>query len=163
MGDVRAELSETAAGLAAALADLQEISRGIHPGVLSNGGLQVALKTLARRAGLPVELDLDVPGRLPQSVEVAAYYVVSEALTNAAKHADASVVQVELKAGDELLELVIRDDGVGGADPDGGSGLLGLRDRIEALGGAIEISSRRGSGTSLAINIPIDRSGMPTR
>jgi signal transduction histidine kinase len=163
LGDVRTELSQTAAGLAAALADLQEISRGIHPGVLSNGGLGVALKSLARRAGLPVELEVDVPGRLPPSVEVAAYYVVSEALTNAAKHAAASVVQVELKAEDDRLKLLIRDDGVGGADPERGSGLLGLRDRIEALGGAIEISSRRGRGTSLAINIPIDRSGMPAR
>jgi signal transduction histidine kinase len=123
----------------------------------------VALQRPARRAGLPVELEVDVPGRLPPSVEVAAYYVVSEALTNAAKHAAASVVQVELKAEDDRLKLLIRDDGVGGADPERGSGLLGLRDRIEALGGAIEISSRRGRGTSLAINIPIDRSGMPAR
>jgi PAS domain S-box-containing protein len=153
--EVREELSKTAGGLAAALDDLQEISRGIHPAILSKGGLVPALKGLARRAGIPVELDLHADRRLPDPVEVAAYYVVSEALTNAAKHADASEVQVELRAENSIVEVAIRDDGTGGADPAKGSGLIGLRDRVEALGGTIEISSSRGGGTSLRARIPI--------
>jgi signal transduction histidine kinase len=93
--------------------------------------------------------------RLPERLEVAAYYVVSEALTNVAKHAQASVVQVELKAENSTAELAIRDDGVGGADPDRGSGLIGLADRVEAIGGRIRITSQPGSGTSLLVTLPI--------
>jgi signal transduction histidine kinase len=95
-------------------------------------------------------------GRLPDRVEVAAYYVVSEALTNAAKHAQASVVHVTVDAEDSIIQLAIRDDGVGGADPARGTGLIGLRDRVEALGGTIEITSPAGRGTSLLVTIPID-------
>jgi PAS domain S-box-containing protein len=156
LGDLREELSRTASGLAGAVEDLQEISRGIHPAILSKGGLAPALRTLARRAAVSVELDARLPGRLPERVEVAAYYVVSEALTNAAKHAGASVVHVTVDAGDAVLELAIRDDGVGGADPDRGSGLVGLRDRVAALGGTIEVTSNPGRGTSLVARIPID-------
>ena len=94
--------------------------------------------------------------RLPEPIEVAAYYVVSEALTNAAKHAQASVVQVELEARDAIVQLAISDDGIGGADPADGSGLVGLRDRVEVLGGTIEVTSPAGSGTTLLIEIPLD-------
>ena len=156
LDELRAELSETASGLADALEDLREIARGIHPAILSEGGLGPALKTLARRAAVPVQLDIRVKRRLPEAVGVAAYYVVSEALTNAAKHARASVVHVELKAEDSIVELAIRDDGVGGAHPDRGSGLIGLRDRVEALGGTFEIQSSPGRGTSLLAKILID-------
>jgi signal transduction histidine kinase len=155
LAELKAELAETASGLAGALEDLQEISRGIHPAILSSGGLEVALKALARRAGIPVELSVEVARRLPESVEVAIYYVVSEALTNAAKHGRASMARVDLRDESSLVHLTIVDDGTGGADPSRGSGLIGLRDRIEALGGAIEITSQRGVGTALRIAIPL--------
>jgi signal transduction histidine kinase len=151
-------LSQVIDGLGAAVTDLQEASRGIHPAILSRGGLVPALRTLARRAALPVELDQRVDGRLPERVEVAVYYVVSEALTNAAKHARASVVHIDLEADDATVKLSIRDDGVGGADPTRGSGLVGLRDRIEALAGMIDVASPAGSGTSLVVRIPLDQS-----
>jgi GAF domain-containing protein len=154
LGEVRAELSSTASGLADAVEDLQEISRGIHPAILSRGGLAPALETLAGRAAVPVQLETRIRQRLPEPVEVAAYYVVSEALTNAAKHARASAVQVELMTEDSIVELAIRDDGVGGADPAKGSGLVGLRDRVEALGGTLEVASTPGLGTSLLARIP---------
>jgi signal transduction histidine kinase len=156
LDQLTADLSETASGLADALEDLREIARGIHPAILSQGGLGPALKTLARRAPVPVQLDIRAGRTLPEAVGVAAYYVVSEALTNAARHARASVVHVELKAEDSIIELAIRDDGVGGARPDRGSGLIGLRDRVEALGGTFEIQSSPGRGTSLLAKIPID-------
>lgn len=120
------------------------------------GGLAPALKTLARRSAVPVQLSVQAERRLPEGVEAAAYYVVSEALTNAAKHAQASVVQVDLEAKDAIVQLSIRDDGVGGADPGQGSGLIGLRDRIEALGGKLEVNSPAGQGTALLITIPIE-------
>jgi signal transduction histidine kinase len=154
--DLRADLLRTASGLSEAVEDLQEISRGIHPAILSRGGLAPALETLAGRAAVPVELEARLHGELPESVEVAAYYVVSEALTNAAKHAQASVVQVEVANDDSVVELAIRDDGVGGAEPARGSGLIGLRDRVEALGGSIEITSTPAFGTSLLARIPTD-------
>jgi signal transduction histidine kinase/PAS domain-containing protein len=154
--DVRAKLAHTASGLAGALDDLTEISRGIHPAILAAGGLGPALRTLARRSAVPVELDLRSDRRLPERVEVAAYYVVSEALTNAAKHAHASVVHIDVDADDSVFQLAIRDDGQGGADPVRGSGLLGLTDRVEALGGRMELASPRGRGTSLLVRIPIE-------
>jgi signal transduction histidine kinase/PAS domain-containing protein len=153
--ELRGRLAHTASGLAGALEDLVEISRGIHPAILAAGGLGPALKTLARRSAVPVELDLRSDRRLPERVEVAAYYVVSEALTNAAKHAHASVVHVDVYADDSIVQLAIRDDGHGGADPVRGSGLIGLSDRVEALGGRIEVASPAGRGTSLLARIPI--------
>jgi PAS domain S-box-containing protein len=156
LDEARSELDETVAGLTAALEDLQEISRGIHPAALSSGGLGVALKGLARRAGVPVELEIDAPKRLPDSIEVAAYYVVSEALTNAAKHARASHVKVRVRDTGAALAVAISDDGMGGTDPERGSGLVGLRDRVEALGGSLEIDSPEGGGTSLRVTIPVD-------
>jgi signal transduction histidine kinase len=153
-------LKEQIAGLvtsvAAVSAEVQEISRGIHPAILSKGGLGPALKTLARRSAVPVELDLHVDQRLPDPVEVGAYYVVAEALTNAAKHARASVVEVSVQATGTNLRLVIRDDGIGGAAAGKGSGLIGMVDRVEALGGKMTIQSQPGSGTSVLANIPIE-------
>ena len=153
---LRRQLAQTADGLTGAVEDLQEISRGIHPAILTKGGLRPALKTLARRSAVPVELHVRGARRLPNAVEAAVYYVVSEALTNTAKHAHASVAHVELEVGDSVAELAIRDDGVGGADLANGSGLVGLRDRVEALGGTIVIKSSRGSGTLLRATIPLD-------
>jgi signal transduction histidine kinase len=124
--------------------------------MLSSGGLRPALSALARRSAVPVDLDLRAEQRLPEPVEVAAYYVVSEALTNAAKHAHASVVRVELDAHDATVQLAIRDDGIGGADLARGSGLVGLSDRIEALGGRLEVTSPAGTGTALLIEMPLE-------
>jgi signal transduction histidine kinase len=142
--------------VAAVSAEVQEISRGLHPATLSKGGLSPALKTLARRSAVPVDLDLHVDQRLPDSVEVGAYYVVAEALTNAAKHARASGVEVSAEATNTHLRLVIRDDGIGGARRGKGSGLTGLVDRVEALGGKMTIQSQPGSGTSLLVVVPIE-------
>ena len=154
--ELRAQLGRVAEGLTGALEELRELSRGIHPAILSEGGLAPALKALARRSAIPVELEVDVQARLPEPVEVAAYYVVSEALANAAKHAHASVAQVEAEVRDGLLRLSVCDDGGGGATPGGGSGLVGLADRVEALGGTIEVHSPAGEGTRLQIDLPID-------
>ncbi|MCW3049156.1 MAG: histidine kinase [Solirubrobacterales bacterium] len=159
VGELQAQLARTARGLAGVLEELREISRGIHPAVLSRGGLRPALRGLARRSAVPVDLDLRAEQRLPEPVEVAAYYVVSEALTNAAKYAHASVVRVELDAHDATVQLSIRDDGIGGADPARGSGLVGLCDRIEALGGRLEVTSPAGSGTTLLIEMPLGGPG----
>jgi signal transduction histidine kinase len=153
---LRAQLAELVSGLTGVSAELREISHGIHPSILSKGGLGPALRTLARRSAVPVDLDLGVDRRLPDSVEVGAYYVVSEALTNVAKHARASLVKVGVETDDARLHLSIRDDGVGGADAAKGSGLVGLIDRVEALGGTMAISSHSGSGTALLVEIPLD-------
>ena len=155
-GELEDVVSRAAEGLASVIDELREISRGIHPAILSEGGLGPALRTLARRSAVPVQLDLHADRRLPERVEVAAYYVVSEALTNAAKHAHASVVNVELDTHDAVLQLTIRDDGAGGADPGQGSGLVGLGDRIEALGGTLQVTSPAGSGTTLLIEVPLE-------
>ena len=141
-GDLRAELSGIAAGLADAVAELQEFSRGIHPAILSERGLGPALRTLARRSAVPVDLDVTADARFPEPVEVAAYYVASEALANAMKHAQASRIEMSLAARQGSLLLSIRDDGIGGADPARGSGLAGLTDRVEALGGSIHLRQR---------------------
>jgi signal transduction histidine kinase len=134
---------------------LVEIARGIHPAILVQGGLAAALRALARRSAVPVELHAQIEGPLPDEVEVAAYYVAAEALTNAAKHARASVVQLEVTTDDGPLTLMVRDDGVGGADPGGGSGLVGLQDRVEALGGTITLDSSAGRGTCVVVTLPI--------
>jgi signal transduction histidine kinase len=147
-------LSRIAGQVTDVLDQVREISRGIHPAILSEAGLTLALKALARRSAVPVELDLRAGRRLPDHVEVAVYYAVSESLANAAKHARASAVHVELGAPDATLRLVIRYDGIGGADPAQGSGLTGLRDRIEAVGGTFDVTSPAGGGTTLLIEIP---------
>jgi signal transduction histidine kinase len=147
--------SRTAQGLNEVVEELREISRGLHPAILEKGGLGPALRALARRASVPLQLNLAVSGRLPDRVEVAAYYAVSEALTNAAKHARASRVEVDVGQAGDTLRLLIRDNGVGGADPSRGSGLIGLSDRVEAVGGRIEITSPPGDGTTLLVTIPL--------
>ena len=152
---LRNQVSKVVDGLVGVSTELQEISRGIHPAILSKGGLGPAIKTLARRSAVPVELDLNVDRRMPESVEVAAYYVVAEALTNAAKHAQASHVNVSAVADDDELHLTISDDGIGGAVAGAGSGLIGLKDRVEALAGRLDISSPAGSGTTLTVAIPL--------
>jgi signal transduction histidine kinase len=152
--DLNYQIADIGDGLAAASEELRQISHGIHPAVLSQGGLRPALSALRRRAALPVELSINVERRLPKSVEVAAYYIVAEALTNAAKHARASQVTVTVDADDERVRLSVTDDGVGGADPGGGSGLIGLKDRVAALGGQIDITSRDQHGTTVAARIP---------
>jgi signal transduction histidine kinase len=151
---LREQVSDVVTGLTGVSEDLQEISRGIHPAILSRGGLGPALKTLARRSAVPVDLRLGIDQRLPESAEVAAYYVVAEALTNATKYAQASEVRVSAEVDGANLRLSISDDGIGGADPREGSGLIGLVDRVEALGGQLRISSLVGSGTSLLAMIP---------
>jgi signal transduction histidine kinase len=150
------ELARVATGLAEAGLELQELSRGIHPAILSQGGIGPALRTLARRAPILVKLDVDVETRLPEPIEVAAYYVASEALANAVKHAQASRVDMSLGRRNGGLLLSIRDDGIGGADPRGGSGLMGLTDRVEALGGSIRVESRRGEGTHVTAELPLE-------
>jgi signal transduction histidine kinase len=153
---LRQELGRLARGTAEILEELREISRGIHPAILSLGGLGLALKALARRSPVPVKLDVRVQARLPERAEVAAYFVVSEALANVAKHARASVVEVQVEVRDGALAVSIRDDGIGGADPSRGSGLIGLTDRVEASGGTISISSQAGAGTRITAELPVD-------
>jgi signal transduction histidine kinase len=154
--DLRAELSRIAAGLADAVADLQETSRGIHPAILSRGGLGPALRTLARRSPIPVRLDAPMDARLPEPIEVAAYYVASEALANATKHAHASRIEISLATRDDRLLLSVRDDGIGGADALRGSGLVGLTDRVHALAGSIRVSSPPGHGTHITAELPVE-------
>jgi signal transduction histidine kinase len=154
--ELREEIGRAAMELGGVTDDLREISRGIHPAILSEGGLGPALRTLARRSAIPVELEVRPERRFPAPVEVAAYYVVSESLANAAKHARASVAEVLVEARDGVLDLTVRDDGVGGADPGRGSGLAGLTDRVEALGGTLSVVSSAGEGTLLHVELPIE-------
>ena len=154
-GELKAELSGVVEGLDDLLEELRETARGIHPAILSEGGLEPALKTLARRSTVPVALEMRSEARPPEPVEVAVYYVVSEMLTNAAKHAHATIVRVDVDQQDDVLHVFVRDDGVGGADPARGSGLVGLKDRVEALGGAISVDSPVGAGTKVTAQLPL--------
>jgi signal transduction histidine kinase len=154
--DLLAQLSAIVHGFKELLEELRELSRGVHPAILSKGGLVPALKSLARRSTVPVELRLSRVERLPQAVEVATYFAVSEALANAAKHSGASLVELNLTIDDDTLRLSVRDDGVGGADPAGGSGLVGLTDRVDALGGRITVSSPPGKGTAILLELPVE-------
>jgi signal transduction histidine kinase len=138
-----------------ALEELREIARGLHPSVLADGGLPPALKALARRSAIPVRLEVRVEGRLPEPAELTAYYAVSEALTNTAKHAHASAAEVEVAADQDMLRVCVRDDGRGGADSSRGSGLTGLRDRVEAIGGRMSLRSLPGAGTAVEIALPL--------
>lgn len=135
--------------------ELRELARGIHPAILTQGGLEPALKTIARRSPIPVELELRIDARLPEPTEVTAYFVISEALTNAAKHSNASAVHVTVETIEDDLQLAIGDDGVGGADPARGSGLVGLKDRVEAAGGTLTVHSHIGAGTHLTVTLPV--------
>jgi signal transduction histidine kinase len=152
--ELRADVNRIAEDLITAVEELRELSQGIHPAELSEGGLSPALKALGRRSALRVELDVPFDDRLPDQVEVAAY-TVSEALTNASKHSDAKRVWVSLDLVGDVLRLSIRDDGIGGADASLGSGLTGLRDRIEAMGGRLHMESPRERGTSIEVEIPL--------
>ena len=152
---VKGQVSDIIAGLLAANQELRELSHGLHPTILSRGGLRPAIRSLARRSAVPVELDLDVERRLPERVEVTTYYVAAEALTNAAKHAHASTVTLSVAADACGVRLSVQDDGVGGADLGNGSGLIGLKDRVEALGGRLQISSINQRGTTLIAEMPL--------
>jgi signal transduction histidine kinase len=151
----RSELGRVVDGLTAALDDLREVALGIHPAGLSEDGLRPALKRLVARSPLRVNLDCRATGRFAEPVEVTAYYVVSESLTNAAKYADSPVADVAVAAEGGVLWVEVRDDGCGGADPAQGSGLLGLRDRVEAIGGTMRLSSPQGAGTSVCVELPL--------
>ena len=152
---LKAEVDGFADRVTSLVEELREMSRGIHPAILSEGGLSPALEALALRSAVPVTLNVRHEQRLPDAVEVAAYYVASEALANVSKHADASRVELDLHFDDASLHLSIRDDGRGGADPSRGSGLLGLKDRVEALGGTIDVESPHRAGTRLRVTIPV--------
>ena len=155
LGELGAELDRAAAGATGALDELREIARGIHPAILAKGGLRHALKTLARRSPIPVDLQVRADERLPDQVEVSAYYVVAEALTNAARHSRASAVSVEVEVVGEVLRVAVRDDGTGGADLTRGTGLVGMKDRVQALGGLIFLDSPPGAGTTLQAEFPL--------
>jgi PAS domain S-box-containing protein len=151
------EVLDRATGeLSDAVQELRELARGIHPAVLTDHGLLPALEMLAGRSNVPVELCAELEGRLPGPVEAAAYYLVSEALTNASKHAGACSVRVEVRRENGCALVEVADDGQGGAEPGGGSGLRGLEDRIEALGGRLELESAAGEGTALRARIPCE-------
>ena len=149
---IAAELAE---GLKDVSDELREVSRGIHPTILTEAGLGPALRALARRSNVPVDVDVRLDERLPAPVEAAAYYIASEALTNVAKHAHANVVELIAAHDDGVLTLEVRDDGIGGVDASRGSGILGLTDRVEALGGTISIASPPRGGTTLSVRLPI--------
>jgi signal transduction histidine kinase len=158
LDQLTAQLDRATAEATAALDELRGISRGLHPAVLAQGGLRAACAMLARRSPVPIELDVRVPHRLPEQVEVSAYYIVAEALTNAVKHAHASAVGVvvDLNADATVLHLTVRDNGTGGASLTRGTGLIGLKDRAEALGGLLSLDSPRGTGTVLHVELPLD-------
>jgi signal transduction histidine kinase len=159
---IRGELSLLADGLGTVLDELREVSHGIHPAILSEAGLGPALEALARRSAVPVELDLNLGPRRGAHVEAAGYYIASEAITNVAKHAQASVIDMRADGCDGTLTLSISDDGIGGADPSRGSGIIGLKDRVEALGGTISVLSPPGHGTALHVQLPADPMAVPT-
>jgi len=157
LGELRDVLSHLGTGLAEVLDDLRELSRGLHPAVLSEGGLTPALRSLARRSAVPVDLQLNLDDRrYEEPVEVTAYYVASETLANAAKHANASQVEVTVTHSNAWLELTVIDDGSGGADASSGSGLIGIVDRVEAVGGTIQIDSPPAAGTAVRVKLPTD-------
>jgi signal transduction histidine kinase len=154
-GTARTQVSQIADKLVGALEDLRELSRGIHPAILSEGGLRPALRALARRSPIPVNLHMSEFGRLPDGVEVAAYYVVSEALANSAKHSQASTIEITVSTSPDALSVTVEDDGIGGADSANGSGLIGLEDRVEALGGSFAAQSPSNVGTTIVSVLPL--------
>ncbi|MGH2797461.1 MAG: sensor histidine kinase [Thermoleophilaceae bacterium] len=154
----RAALAAACEELGLALDELRELARGLHPAVLTDRGLRAAVEMLASRMPIPVEIVGMPDERLPDAVEAGAYYLIAEALTNVTKYAQPSTVRVRVAARDARVVVDVSDDGVGGADPAGGSGLRGLVDRVEALGGSLEVVSPAGAGTSLRAEIPLDQS-----
>jgi signal transduction histidine kinase len=155
--ELRAELSRVVDEHTNLFDQLREIAHGIHPAVLSEDGLEPALKTLARRSPIPVELTVRADARLPEEVELAAYYIVAEALTNTAKYSRASLAHVLVETRGPTLRIAVRDDGVGGADPARGTGLLGLNERAEAIGGSVSLHSPRAGGTLLDAELPVGK------
>jgi signal transduction histidine kinase len=143
------------AELGAALEELRELAHGLHPAVLTTHGLGAALQAIASRSHVPVELDVDVDDRPPPEAEAAAYYVVAESIANAQKHARASRIRVDVRRREGVVEVDVRDDGVGGAQAADGSGLVGLTDRVEALGGRVAVASPPGGGTTIEARIPL--------
>jgi signal transduction histidine kinase len=158
-GELAQQLGNAVTDVMGVLDELRETARGLHPAILAEGGLHPALAALARRSAVPVRLDVQVAGRLPEHAEIAGYYVAAEALTNVAKHAHATSVDVQVAASGDILRVCVSDDGVGGADPAHGSGLVGLKDRTEALGGRIRLHSPPGEGTVLEITLPLPGRG----
>jgi signal transduction histidine kinase len=155
LADLSAELDRAVTAANSALDEISEIARGIHPAILTSGGLRPAVRALARRSPVPIRLEQCTDLRLPEYVEVTAYYVIAEAVTNATKHARASVVSIRAELAGQVLIVTIRDDGIGGADPARGTGLTGLRDRAETLGGVIRMESPPGAGTMLRVELPL--------
>jgi signal transduction histidine kinase len=153
--DVRAEVDEVRDELAATRQELRDLCQGVHPTILTEVGLGAAIRALARRSPLPVRVQMRAGGRLPSSCEITAYYVAAEAFTNAAKHADASAVDIVIEQADGTLTVQVCDDGAGGADASRGSGLTGLRDRVEAVGGSMTVDSPAGAGTVLTVLLPV--------
>jgi signal transduction histidine kinase len=165
-GTLRDQLDAIATEATTAMTELRELARGIHPPTLTEGGLLPALKALARRAGVPVQIEALTDRRLPEPLETAAYYVVAEALTNATKHADASTVTVRVEIDTipdvTVLQVQVHDDGRGGAHFTGGSGLLGVKDRVETLGGRLAVHSTAGTGTTVQAEFPLQGVGAIT-
>jgi signal transduction histidine kinase len=166
LAELKDQMLRIASRLAEVSLELQEISRGIPPAILTKGGLRTALQELARRSPVPVQLDVSINDRLPEPIEIATYYLVAEALTNTAKHAHASTVHVQVDtdhtdAGDPVLRVSVRDDGRGGADPHGGTGLVGLDDRVQALGGQLWLHSPPGAGTTVRSELPLRQAPAP--
>ncbi len=156
-GKVEPLLTEALGAAEQAITDLRELAHGILPSVLASGGLRAAVDAVASRMDLPVEADV-LEERLPPDIEASAYFILAESLTNVVKHAHATYATVLAKVDDGVLALEVRDDGVGGADPDG-HGLMGLADRVEALGGHLRIDSAEGDGTVLAVRLPLSTRG----
>ena len=152
--EARMRLEQARGEVAASLEELREVARGIHPAVVSAHGLGVALEQLAARASVPVRLLVEVGQRLPEQIEVAAYYVVSESLTNVGKYAHASRATIDVTRANGVVSVEVADDGDGGADPERGSGIRGLADRVEALGGQLRVWSPSGRGTRVRAEIP---------
>jgi signal transduction histidine kinase len=152
--DLKSGLDQARQEIAVSLEELRTVARGIHPAVLSGHGLEVALESLAARASVPVQLTVDLDGRLDEPLEVAAFYVVSESLANIGKHAQASSATIDVRRIADQISVEIVDDGVGGADTEQGSGLRGLADRVEALGGRLQVWTPRGGGTRVRAEMP---------
>jgi signal transduction histidine kinase len=152
---LRRELTAIAGEVDRVVDELRDLARGIHPAVLARRGLRAALLSLARRAPLPIEVSVRVPVRPDDAVELGVYFVVAEAVTNVVKHAQASFVTVDVVQRDRRLVVAVEDDGVGGADLRRGSGLIGLRDRVDALGGTLSVRSPGGRGTSIVVDLPV--------
>jgi signal transduction histidine kinase len=161
---LRQELEALVTEATTAMDELRELARGIHPVALAEGGLRPALRALARRSAVPVQVEVSAIGRMPVPIETAAYYVVAEALTNATKHAQASAVTVTVETDDTpagpVLRVRVQDDGRGAVQLTGGSGLLGLADRVETLGGRLAVRSEPGSGTTVQAEMPLDPDGL---